>query len=300
LLHVKDKLNEYVESAFDEGFVRLKSIQSKSKMNFDSNVADKHLLNNHIDYQPTSKKDALAFTKQLRHELTIRVPQHQNKARRDELMVMSNEDKVNNLKAMLVEEEAVLLAYTTVERYELKRDLAVALAVEKLVPCILHMKLRVTEKLFHCLINTGLIRYGDGVYDGEQRTKFEHNITECIRMKVLGNEQCGRATQFSFTWSQGNRSVEKNPFNGSSCDKILVGLKVLASTIFDETMDEEPKKDSDHERHKVRIKNNNLLSDWLRLAENLVPMWKLIEQHKDYTKVQILKLHKRCNTFMAQ
>jgi hypothetical protein len=204
---VKGKLHEYVAAAFDEGFLRLQAIQSKSKMLFDKNIADKEIIKKHVDFQPKSKKDHVDFKKQLVHELRIRLSHdRKHKARLAELLVQPNEDKVNSLKVMALEEEAILLAKTTVERYELKRDLAVALAVDKLVPCILHMKLRVTEKLFHCLINSGLERYGDIVEDGEQRKKFETSITEIIRSHVLGNMECGRAAQFCFNWSKGNRS----------------------------------------------------------------------------------------------
>jgi arginine deiminase len=88
---------------------------------------------NHIDFKPKSKKDALAFSLKLRQEIKIRFPEQKHKARLDEVMFMSTEDKVSVLKSMVKEEEVAMLAKTTIERYELKRDLAVALAVDKLV-----------------------------------------------------------------------------------------------------------------------------------------------------------------------
>jgi hypothetical protein len=160
------------------------------------------------------------------------------------------------------------------------------------------MKLRVTEKLFHCLLNSGLERYGDSVEDGTKRKLFETTITEVIRTKVLGNEECGRASQFTFNWSKGGRSVEKSSFTGPTCDKILMRLKVLATAIFDLSMDEH--KEDEDETLKARQENYNILSSWLTIADNLVPMWELIEQHIDFTENQLLKLHKRCNTFMCQ
>jgi hypothetical protein len=224
--HVKAKLNEYVVAAFDEGFKKLNFIVSKSKMLFDKNIADKDVIKNHVDFQPISKKDGQEFSKQLVHEIKIRLSHdRKHKARLAELLVMTNEDKIIHLKEMAAEEEKVLLAKTTVKRYELKRDLAVALAVDKLVPCILHMKLRVTEKVFHGLINSGLERYGDSLQDCQQRNLFDTTISEIIQKEVLGNIECGRATQFTFNWSKGNRSVEKASFTGPACDKILVGLK---------------------------------------------------------------------------
>jgi hypothetical protein len=83
---VEDKLQEYVDAAFDDGMLRLNSIWSKSKMNFNEGIADKHIIKNHIGFQPKSKQDALAFSKQLVHEIKIRMTEAKNKSRQAKLI----------------------------------------------------------------------------------------------------------------------------------------------------------------------------------------------------------------------
>jgi hypothetical protein len=60
------------------------------------------------------------------------------------------------------------------------------------------MKLRITEKVLECVINTGLERYGESTFDGKIRKTFESDVTECMRLSVYGNEEIGRKTQWKF------------------------------------------------------------------------------------------------------
>jgi hypothetical protein len=39
---------------------------------------------------------------------------------------------------------------------------------------------------------------------------------------------------------------------------------------------------------------------WLAMAEDLIPLWTLIEQHHDFSNEDILNLHGRLNIFMTQ
>jgi hypothetical protein len=70
----------------------------------------------------------------------------------------------------------------------------------------------------------------------------------------------------------------------------LKGLKTLAINIFDRSLDEF--RGTEHERLKTRIKNSNLQSTWLSIADNLLVMWESIEQHHDFSEEDILHLHK--------
>jgi hypothetical protein len=176
--------------------------------------------------------------------------------------------------------------------------LAVALAVEKLVPCILHMKLQITEKICHCIINSGLEQYGDSKFDCKKRKAYEAQVTECMRNKVFGNEDSGRVSQWKFRWKSGNRAMEKPSLSGAACNKILGGLQALAKTIFSAELDEEP--DSSGNSHVVRVRNEISLKTWTKIASNLHPMWKLIDQHNDFSDNDLLQLHLMSNAFMCQ
>jgi hypothetical protein len=69
LCSVQEKVADYANTAFDKGFKRFNTIQKKSKMNFDVNIADKEVMQDHIDFQPTSMKNSVTFTKSIVHEL---------------------------------------------------------------------------------------------------------------------------------------------------------------------------------------------------------------------------------------
>jgi hypothetical protein len=136
------------------------------------------------------------------------------------------------------------------------------------------MKLRGFEKIFMCLINTAVERYGESQHDCKMRTQFELEVTDCMRKKVYGNESTGRPCQWKFKWKEGNRGMEKPSMNGSNCTKFMMGLSVLASTIYKEELDQEPGKDETPQV--VRFRNERKLQSRLAMAENIIPLWTLI------------------------
>jgi hypothetical protein len=169
--------------------------------------------------------------------------------------MMSLDEKVEVLKKLVEEESITLVARMTVDRHIRSRDLAIALAVERLVPRILHMKLRVTEKILHSLINTGLEQYNNSVIDGERRKMFESHVTACMRSSVFGNEAIGRKFQLKFSWKQGNHAIEKPNLSGPACNKVMAGCKSLIRCIFNEALDKEPGKDGNTLKVQRRIVN---------------------------------------------
>jgi hypothetical protein len=162
----------------------------------------------------------------------------------------------------------------------------------------LKLKLRVFEKLFMCIINTALERYGDSKYDSMKRSKFEEEVTDCMRKKNFGNEESGRLSQWKFKWKEGNCSIEKQSFTGSTCTKFMMGMAVLAATIYKPELDQGPNKNNNHQL--VREKNEKNMQLWLSISKNLIPLWTLIEQHHDFSEDDILSLHKKSNIFMTQ
>jgi hypothetical protein len=78
----------------------------------------------------------------------------------------------------------------------------------------------------------------------------------------------------------------------------MKGIGALTATIYKSELDEEPGKNKN--RQLVRQRNENSKQLWLAMAENLIPLWSLIEQHHDFTEDDILSLHRRSNIFMEQ
>jgi hypothetical protein len=55
--------------------------------------------------------------------------------------VIDPEEMIGVLKKLVSVEARISIAWTTADHHTTMRDLAIALAVDKLIPCILHMKL---------------------------------------------------------------------------------------------------------------------------------------------------------------
>jgi hypothetical protein len=104
----------------------------------------------------------------------------------------------------------------------------VALVVERLILCILHMKMRMLEKIFHCLVNIGLERYGNSKLDVNKRKLMVSNVETYMRSSVMGNLSKGISSQWKFKWKKPNNgTMDKVNFSGGNAQKILLGLKGL-------------------------------------------------------------------------
>jgi hypothetical protein len=82
-----------------------------------------------------------------------------------------------------------------------------------------------------------------------------------------------------------NGTMDKVNFSGGNAQKVLLGLKGLVKLIYHPELDEEP------EYEETREYNHYLMETWLGLSDNLVEMWKIIEQKEDYTEETIKCLH---------
>jgi hypothetical protein len=173
-----------VDKTFDENFKRLDYMRKHSKMNFDLQVADKEKMKDHIDYQPKSIRESLPHSNRIQHEFTIQFKEEGNKDKLLRILMLSPDEKINALKDLVAAENDISLARSTINRHVTSRDLTIALLVEKLIPCILHMKLRVFEKIFVCLINTALERYGDSTYDSRMKQPVGHRSGRLNELRV--------------------------------------------------------------------------------------------------------------------
>jgi hypothetical protein len=79
---------------------------------------------------------------------------------------------------------------------------------------------------------------------------------------------------------------------------VINKLGRLAEVLFSEELDEEPKDDSDAVI--VRKVNAELLTRWKNLSNNQLKLWKLLEQHTDYSTEDLDQLHYFSNQFMSQ
>jgi hypothetical protein len=252
----------------------------------------------HIDYQPVSRKEWSDFKALIVNEIKLRLSDKNQKQQLQTILARNFEDKRRALKEMVDCEQAILFAVATVHRHETARNLAVALAVEKLIPCILHMKMRLGEKLLEVIVNMGLERYEDGITDAQQRKKFVADLQSIMNTHVFGNPTTGRVAQWSFTYAPGNRRMAKYKMSGVLAGKVIKALSVIVKTVFAEHLDQESKNESDAQH--IRYQNSTLENKWIQLCDNLIPMWECIERKENFSEKNIACLHTYTPTFMNQ
>jgi hypothetical protein len=154
-------LETHVKDALDEGFMKLDQITSKSKINTNPLVANKHNNNTHIDFVPNSDSEVTKFKQLLKEELKLRYKS--DRAAYQASLEGSFNDRRHRLKALIDEENRIHLARETLQKSESVRSIAekVVLA-EEAVPCILHLEMRINEKVFWTLLSLGIDRYQEG------------------------------------------------------------------------------------------------------------------------------------------
>jgi hypothetical protein len=145
----QQELQLYIEAAFNDGFKWFDSITQKSKMLFDSADAGKQKNKGHIDFEPSSAKAQSTFDKEMNKALMICLEGNHNKKRLQNLMHLPIEEKRQALKEFCGFKDGINRACLTMDQRGKARNIATLLAAERLIPCILHMKMRIIEKVFH-------------------------------------------------------------------------------------------------------------------------------------------------------
>jgi hypothetical protein len=291
-------IKEYIDVTFDGEGQNLKLIRKKSKLSYEESLTNNHKLNFHIDYQPNSRKEWSEFKGLIVDEIKLRLSDKSQRQQLRTILSRNFEDQRRALKELVDCENSILFAMSTVHRHDTARNLAVTLAVEKLIPCILHMKMRLFEKIFQVVVNSGLERYEEGFFDGEVRQKFVTDVQTVMNTHVFGNASMGRVTLWSFTWAPGNRRMAKYAMSGVTATKLMRGLSMIVKTVFSSAFDQESK--SEQEGKLVRQQNSALEQKWLLFCDNLLPMWDCIERKDNFTHNDIIQLHKHTSTFMYQ
>jgi hypothetical protein len=176
-------LELHVQAALDDGFSKLDHIAANSKINTNPQTANKHTNSNHIDFVPASDAEVTGFNQLLKDELKLRL-------RADLSAYISAidgnyTDRRAKLKAFIAEEDKINLARKTLDRRDSIWGITEKVLAEEAVPCILHLEMRINEKLFWTLLSVALDRYQDGA--SATRKVCVAKVTECMKTTVLGN-----------------------------------------------------------------------------------------------------------------
>lgn len=138
------------------------------------------------------------------------------------------EDKRAKLKSMVALEDKINHSRATVDRHSNISLVALPLEAERAVPCLLHMEMRLNEKVFWTLLAQGMDRYQDK--DGKTRKLFVAQVTEYMRSSV--------SSQWQFPLKDGSKQVEPRSMTGTHGERCARGIKTLATIVFCEELDE--------------------------------------------------------------
>jgi hypothetical protein len=176
LERTRETINKYVLKALDDGFSRLDRILKASTIEFDSSISSKLSNNLHIDYEPKSDRERTKFSKLLNDEIKIWLKGPEHNERLHHLLSLPLDQKREAVREFGNFEANIVLARVTVKRHDTANAIAIALSVDKLIPCILHMKMRVVEKIFHSMVHSAMDRYGESRLDKPQLKVVSTNI----------------------------------------------------------------------------------------------------------------------------
>ena len=287
-------LQEYIQSALDEGFQKLEDfITANTKININPFTTNRQSNKNHIDFVPTCDSEVLNSNNLLKTELRLRI---KGKEELKSVLDGNMAFRRSKLKSLIATESKITLARKTIQRQDMIPNIAEKVLAEEAVPCILRMEMRISEKLYWSLLSMGLDRYQDG--ESKVRKLLIEKVTECMKTMVLGNEDNGTEYQWKFPLKDGGKKVEPKSMTGVHSRRCVMGIKTLAAIIFDPKMDEKSKDTRSTEQ--TRQKNALLLEKWEQLMDTYLPMMSLIRKHEDFSDSEIDQLHVLTSSFMSQ
>jgi hypothetical protein len=284
-------LEQHVQSALDEGFSRLDHITANSKINTNPLTADRIRNPGHIDFVPSGDSEVGPFNQLLKDELKLRLGS--NRESYISSLVGTYTDRRAKLKAIIAEEAKIHLARKTIDRRDSIRGIAEKVLAEEAVPCILHLEMRINEKLFWTLLSVGLDRYQDG--DSATRKACVAKVTECMKTTVLGNLANETEYQWKFPLKDSGKKVEPKSMTNVHSRRCVMGIKTLANIIFSDILDEKSSNATT-----TRQKNSSKLKQWEDLMATYHPLMELIRRHEDFTESDINNLHSLSLKFMGQ
>jgi hypothetical protein len=185
------------------------------------------------------------------------------------------------------------LARMTLKRSESVRSIAEKVLAEEAVPCILHLEMRINEKVFWTLLSLAIDRYQEG--DSATRKKFVSKVTECMKTTVLGNVSNGTEYQWKFPLKDSGKRVDPKSMTNVHSRRCVMGIKSLAYIIFSHELDEKS-----NNAHITRQKNESQLQLWVSLMDTYIAMMTVLRQHEDFTDPQIDNLHLLTSLFMGK
>ena len=239
----------------------------------------------HINFSTDGRLETVIanYSLFLMTELLLRYPQ-----RVVEYALLTLEER----RARLIEEVCIKEDVDRIRQALLRKEKVADIAlilVEQAMPCLLHCENRVNEKIFHVLLQHGMLRYGDA--GNERRLAFVDSVSACMRTEALGTRH--NPSQWRFPFAEDDpKVVKRENLTNPRSRKYLHGIEAVINTIFSPANDECDDADTRLENEKARV-------DWLHVAtiykEVIVPA----RQEDDFTDDDIDLFHDKCGEFMV-
>ena len=236
-----------------------------------------------IKFNTDSRDDEVVaeYNQLLMAELLIRYPN-----RAFQYGILGIEERRECLLVELRIEKIVAAIRLALERSEAVAAIALIL-VEQAMPCLLHCENRVNEKIFHTLVNNGIMRYGDT--SGDKRTAYVAALTNVMKTSVLGTYEF--PAQWRLRLGKCKKLIEKENLTNTEARKYITGIHDIIATVFSPEMDQEDNK-------LTRDANEAKKLAWTNLADLYHDLMDMARMEEVFTDVEIDEFHDLCGLFM--
>ena len=292
LQDLQELISANVEDSILELYTHMDLVRRKSTIETDPNIVGKYDRGKHIDFRPVGRKQEREFGKLINKELMLRLEDTNPELLSNILVLDDYDDRRNRLKDFVAQEGRMWEARSTLNRQERVKWFT----VEQVIPCILHLKMRLMEKLYHQLLSQAYERYGPG--DAKTRRSFKLGVERYMNEQVVGTATSPGHWKFPATTKAkkgGAVKLLKKGLTGRQAKKVLHGMKGVASFVFSSAFDEE----SDSVEN-TRMDNAILETQWHDLMDTTIPLLEAMDRTEDWTDEQIWSFHALCSLFMTR
>lgn len=276
---------EYAEVAMDYGYEKIDYITKNSQLLFDCHQVDRDTNIRHIDFKPKDSFEHQAFKRFLKDELKLRLQDSDNSTL-ESILEGGIEERREALRSLVADEVKITEARKTVDRHYGVQTVYNKLRVENACVCVLHMEMRLNEKLFYTLLGQGMDRY---LQDSKTRRLFVLEVQNYMQTHGTGGPNTGRLSQWQFPLEKDNQ-VGTPSLSGEQSRQCVLAMKGLAAVIFSEELDESPTNIATG-WDTIRMKNKQLHQQWEAVIESYLSMMQLIKVKEDLTEEQIDQVH---------
>lgn len=200
------------------------------------------------------------------------------------------EERHEKLKVLIQCEKMTQHARSTVSRFDTANALAPMLAAGQAIPCLLHLEMRVNEKLFCTSVQQAMERHRDG--DSAKRCLPGAGVTACVNEKVLGGN--GKSSQWKFPLKDDGKQIEARLMTNVQSRKCIEGLKLAIDVLHSPELDQ-----TSLTPQQTRLDNERLSDEWHQLLDICAPMLQNLRRHEDFTDDDIDTTHQQMAAFMS-